>query len=115
MFNKKIITIFTILLIVLILFIGVIFSQIEIITALRCGIQNKELIYQGMLQTPVCVSVYSDGSKTCSSSDQCQSGFCIKCKNGEKNHCRRLGKEYPLCFDGEITVEDNSGSVAICD
>ena len=72
---------------------------------LTCIGQNKRFMTWGFAAFPVCVSVYPDEGKTCNSSNECLSRLCVRTLNNPDSYCRGMSGDYPLCSNGEATVE----------
>jgi hypothetical protein len=74
-------------------------------TRIECILQNKKYVTWGFMRNHVCVTVYPDGGKSCDSSDECESGFCVRLQNNPKTYCRKYSSELPFCITGEETIE----------
>lgn len=77
-----------------------------IVTKSTCIGKNKKYMTWGFAANPVCVTTYADEGNPCKSSDECQSRLCVKTQNIREPYCRGLSRDYPLCSNGEATVEN---------
>lgn len=76
-----------------------------VFTKLTCVGKNKKYMTWGFAANPVCVTTYNDKGKPCKSSEECQSDLCVRTQNIREPYCRGLSSNYPLCSNGETTVE----------